>query len=287
MMALQLDKFQILLSYALWNNNVPNLDIIKNKRVDLFLDSGAFTNFTQGKEIVTLDDYIHFVKENKNWIWNYMNLDVIGDAEKSDYNFEVMKAAGLNPVPVFTRSDLSPKERAKELLKLCANNKFIAIGGVANRLKKTEDRKYLYDTARLIRKHTKTKFHILGCGSMDVLKDIQPYSADSSSPSSHNAFGQIAFWDQRRKQIVAFKKIIKPHNLEKHRRTIQQYRINIDWILNPKFFSPANHDQRSLINLYTFFRMQKYLLKNNIRYFQALPVSYLERFGEMVKHYGL
>lgn len=287
MMMSQSNKFQILLSYALWDNNVHDLDIIKQNRVDLFLDSGAFTNFTQGKEIVKLDDYIHFVKENKNLVWKYMNLDVIGDAEKSDYNFEIMKSAGLNPVPVFTRSGLNPKERAKELLKLCSENEFIAIGGVAGRLNRTEDKKYLYDTCRFIKKYTKTKFHILGCGSIDVARDIRPYSMDSSASSLWNKYGAIVFFNHSKNTFLTINRKKNEKFLEQNKAILTKYGINSKYIQNTDFWDKQNFATRVRINLYTYFLFQKYLFKNNIKYFQALPVSYFQRFDEMVKYYAL
>lgn len=287
MMMSQLSNFQILHSFALWSDKVYNLDIVKNKRVDLFLDSGAFTNYKQKKEIVTLDDYIHFVKENKKLVWRYMNLDVVGDAEKSEHNFEAMKSAGLNPVPVFTRSNLSPKERARSLLELCSKNEFIAIGGVAGRLQRKEDLKYLYDTCFFIKKYTKTKFHILGCGSPAVVEDIRPYSMDSSASSTYNAYGQIAIWDYRNKKIITLRRTITKEKAVKYKDALRKYGINSKYLLGESFWSKENLLQRAFVNLYTYFLFQKFLNKHNVKYFQALPLSYFQKFDQMVKHYAL
>lgn len=72
----------------------------KKHKVDLFLDSGAFSAQTQG---VTIDiyDYINFIKENQEVIKTYSNLDIIGDAEGTYKNQKIMEKQGLKPIPVF------------------------------------------------------------------------------------------------------------------------------------------------------------------------------------------
>lgn len=69
-------------------------------KVNLFLDSGAFSAFTKG---VTIDiqEYISFIKENQDVIETYANLDVIGDPVGTLDNQKIMEEAGLNPLPCF------------------------------------------------------------------------------------------------------------------------------------------------------------------------------------------
>ena len=80
----------------------------KNK-VNLFLDSGAFSAWTQGVEI-DIQEYIRFIKEHEEVIEVYANLDVIGmggkqpnekTAELTLKNQKIMEEAGLNPLPCF------------------------------------------------------------------------------------------------------------------------------------------------------------------------------------------
>jgi len=72
---------------------------MKNK-VKLFLDSGAFSAWSQGEEI-DIQEYIKFIKEHKDSIEIYANLDVIGDPEGTWRNQVIMEKAGLSPLPVF------------------------------------------------------------------------------------------------------------------------------------------------------------------------------------------
>ena len=74
-------------------------EMTKNK-VELFLDSGAFSAWSQGKEI-KIQDYINFIQEHENTIDVYANLDVIGDVKATWKNQMIMEKEGLNPLPVF------------------------------------------------------------------------------------------------------------------------------------------------------------------------------------------
>jgi len=81
---------------------------IKNK-VELFLDSGAFSAWTQKLEI-NIQDYITFIKTHKDVIDVYANLDVIGiggnqpnqlTAKRTLENQKIMEEEGLSPLPCF------------------------------------------------------------------------------------------------------------------------------------------------------------------------------------------
>lgn len=97
---------------------------MKNK-VDLFLDSGAFSAWAQGQEI-KIEDYIAFIKENESSITTYSNLDVIGDPRGTWQNQKIMEQVGLSPLPVFHYgSDL---KWLKKILK--KGYKYMALGGM-------------------------------------------------------------------------------------------------------------------------------------------------------------
>lgn len=79
------------------------------KEINLFLDSGAFSAWTQ-KTSIDIHEYINFIKEHADILEVYANLDVIGlggkqpnrlTAEKTLENQRIMEAAGLEPLPCF------------------------------------------------------------------------------------------------------------------------------------------------------------------------------------------
>jgi hypothetical protein len=95
--------------------NKPNV-------VNLFLDSGAYSAWSKGEDI-KIEDYIEFVRDHEELIWHYVNLDVIpgkfghrqtgagsqGEIERSadgSYkNQQIMRDAGLSPIPVFHQGE--------------------------------------------------------------------------------------------------------------------------------------------------------------------------------------
>lgn len=97
----------------------------QKKRVELFLDSGAFSAWSQGKEI-NIDEYIQFIKDNKDVIDVYANLDVIGNAEATWKNQTYMESKGLKPLPVYHYG-----EDIKWLKKLLTGKyDYISLGGM-------------------------------------------------------------------------------------------------------------------------------------------------------------
>ncbi|MDX9918334.1 MAG: hypothetical protein RBT15_10050 [Gudongella sp.] len=73
----------------------------KSERVvELFLDSGAYSAWSQGKTI-DIQQYIQFIKDHQDVIDIYANLDVIGDPAATWENQLIMEKVGLHPLPVF------------------------------------------------------------------------------------------------------------------------------------------------------------------------------------------
>ncbi len=99
--------------------------MIQREKVDLFLDSGAFSAWTQGTEI-NINEYIAFVQKHQDIIEVYANLDVIGDPKATWKNQKIMEAAGLTPLPTFHYGeDIKWLERY-----LRSGYDYIALGGM-------------------------------------------------------------------------------------------------------------------------------------------------------------
>ena len=98
--------------------------IKKNGDVSLFLDSGAYSAFTQDIEI-NIDDYIQYIKDNRAHISQYASLDVIGDEQATLDNYKHMKEHDLEPIPTYHYGD-----KIKYLEYYLSNNDYIALGGL-------------------------------------------------------------------------------------------------------------------------------------------------------------
>ena len=93
--------------------------------IDIFLDSGAYSAFTQKKPI-QIDDYIAFIRENEESITQYASLDVINDGPASYKNYMYMKNKGLNPIPVY-----HAETDVRYLKRYLKYSDYIAIGAIS------------------------------------------------------------------------------------------------------------------------------------------------------------
>lgn len=157
------------------NGIMPNI----NKKVELFLDSGAFSAWSQGKEI-DINEYIKFIKENESVIEVYANLDVIGDACLTWDNQRTMEKAGLHPLPVFHYGeDIQWLKRI-----LSKNYEYISLGGMVpisteNLITWLDDlfSKYLTDKNGI----PIVKVHGFGLTSLRLMLRYPWFSVDSTS----------------------------------------------------------------------------------------------------------
>lgn len=151
---------------------------MKNK-VNLFLDSGAFSAHSQGTEI-NIQEYIQFIKEHEDIIEVYANLDVIGSAEGTWKNQIIMEKAGLHPLPVYHYG-----EDIKWLKRILRRGyDYIALGGMVPI--STKDLKVwlddLFSTYLTDEKGFPTiKVHGFGLTALTLMLRYPWYSVDSTS----------------------------------------------------------------------------------------------------------
>jgi len=153
----------------------------------VLIDSGAFTAFTQGKQIRPQDYAAWAIDFRKRWgrklSWlRFFNLDVIGDQDASWQNQTILEHLGLDVIPVVTHgADIKHVERA------LADYEYFALGGlVPLARKKTELQAWLDHVFRpVVKKFKQTgvmpKVHLLGVSQQFVLERYPAYSCDSSS----------------------------------------------------------------------------------------------------------
>lgn len=169
------------------------------RAVELMLDSGAFTAWKRGAQI-DLSQYIAFLQRNADLLAHYVNLDVIPGvmgqrvaleqveeaAAQSFANYEVMRAAGLSPIPVFHYGeDLRWLRRI-----LDSGAAYIGLGGTVGRPRKV--RIPFFDRCfAVLREYPGVRVHGFGTTSLDLMRRYPWTSVDSTSWIMGGANGYI------------------------------------------------------------------------------------------------
>lgn len=151
---------------------------IRKDQKRVFLDSGAFSAFTQGVK-VNLDKYCRYIKEHEDILECASVLDSIGDAQGTFENQIAMERNGVYPLPCFHYGE---DERYLEYY--VANYEYITLGGMVPistpQLKLWLDRlwdKYLTDGNG----RPRLKVHGFGLTTRSLMERYPWYSVDSSA----------------------------------------------------------------------------------------------------------
>lgn len=146
----------------------------------LFLDSGAFSMFTRGKQI-DINEYVDYIKAELPRFEIYASLDVIGDWKASRKNTEYMESKGLKPLPVFHYGG-----PLKELQYLVDKYDYFALGGLVplskNRAKLQQWLDYCFTHIKPLK-----KVHAFGITGQSLTR-YPLYSADSTSWLINSSF---------------------------------------------------------------------------------------------------
>lgn len=178
-------------------------------RLPLMIDSGAFSAFHQKKPLDVFEYIEYLLKVVEEYPEaEYVNLDVIGgDGSDSYRNWSIMRAAGLNPLPVYHVST-----DPKWLKRYMRHTDSIGLGAIANMSTQKRtwalDRiwhEYLVDPDRM----PKVKVHAMGVTSFPLMQRYPWYSIDSTSWLQAAMYGKLFIphttngqWDYNRKPYV-------------------------------------------------------------------------------------
>ena len=171
-------------------------------KIELMLDSGAFSAWMHG-ESLDLADYISYLKANRDLVALYVNMDVLPgrpgkkptpaqveeSAARSYDNLQVMKRAGLSPIPVFHGG-----ERFEWLDRLIADGEPY-IGLAPNNLRLMREKKKWLDLCftRLTHKSGEpfVKTHGFGITTFSILFRYPWTTVDSTTWSVTPGLGRM------------------------------------------------------------------------------------------------
>ncbi len=160
------------------------VDRIRKDKVQVFLDSGAFSAWSKGVSI-DMKGYCRYIQENDDILlkvggdlWASV-LDAIGNDEQTYQNQLAMEKLGVRPLPCFHFG-----ENPKYLEYYVANYTSITIGGLVGKSDNVARpwldmiwEKYMLDGAG----HPKVRVHGFGVTRPDFMRRYPWYSTDSSS----------------------------------------------------------------------------------------------------------
>lgn len=139
---------------------------------EILLDSGAYSACTKGKDVDLLD-YLKYIRNNAAHISRYITADVIGDDRRTYLLFCLLKAMGLDPVPVVHYGGEAWVERYAE-----RGDRLIALGNTVG----VRDKYKVARWCQSLKEHfPDTDLHLLGSSSRAILESGVLSSCDSSS----------------------------------------------------------------------------------------------------------
>lgn len=172
----------VLVAYPYMNPQVIESLRAVGPSLRFVLDSGAFTAWKAGKPI-QLDDYCRFLEQLPIKPWRYFTLDVIGDPEGTQRNYETMLARGFKPVPIFTRG-----EDPAALDEFYKTSDVVGIGGLVGT---PGNRGFV----KGIMRHVGDRMvHWLGFTDLDFIKVYRPFMCDSSTWESGARYGALKLY---------------------------------------------------------------------------------------------
>ena len=166
--------------------------LLADERVELLIDSGAFSAKNSGAEI-SLDEYMEFLFKNEKRLFGYIALDVIGDPVATEQNLNTMLKAGLKPIPVLTLTE--GEERMNYLFTL---SEWVALGGFRRPRKGAAPDDYI---AMKMKWSNGRHVHWLGYTRQPQLLAWKPYSCDSISWAGGMMYGRVDMYLGRGKWI--------------------------------------------------------------------------------------
>jgi len=251
--------------------------LLKRHGVRLMIDSGAFTAWSQGRE-VKLEDYLNFIEQNRDVINDQyiVCLDVIrgGRTDKptqKDYdeaarlgleNYYKMKERGVKSIPVFHQG-----ENFVWLEKMIQECDYIGVSANNDYSDSVKD-KWLYECFYVIKKSKKPdiKTHGFGITSPALLAKYPYTSVDSSAWALTSAFGAILtpygriLISEGKNSEEKAKRMVDPNFIE-NLPEYQRKKI-IDYIESFGFsyqLAKKNYKYRNIINIDYFLQMEKRL----------------------------
>lgn len=181
-------KISVLASYAYMRN--PRTQdaisrLLSDDRIEMLIDSGAFTAFNAGQEI-GLDEYMAFLQTWGHRVFGYLALDKVQDPAQTEINLRRMIDQGLKPIPVHVLGEQD--KRMDELFKLSS---WVACAGLRRPHRGAAPPEYVKQKMVWA---AGRDVHWLGYTSSSMIRAFKPFSVDCASYKSAAIHGSVSFY---------------------------------------------------------------------------------------------
>lgn len=167
----------------------------------VLLDSGAFSADSQG-HVITVKQYAAWLDDVamgtwRPWMVGALNLDVLRDPAQSWKNWQRLRNAGHDTIPVVHMGDgFDILDRYVE-----AGADYVALGAMVGR-SFTRKLRWAAHMHRHVRDHhPQVRLHALGVASQEMVERLPWWSVDSSSFSSAYRYGRAVLYDPRARKL--------------------------------------------------------------------------------------
>lgn len=242
------------------------VNMSREGKANVMIDSGAFTAFNARGNYahINVQDYCNFLHEYGNDVEKYVMLDVIGNAEASRKNYELMVADGLKPMFVATMFD-NDYDYINSTLQL---NENICVAGGATTKGEWMTQRFQTVYAKT---NGKAKIHGLAYVTFPKMLQLNLTSVDSSSwKASSLRFGAMQYFCNGIKAVYK-KDVLRDGKLTNKYLLHLMDRCKV----TPSMFkdrsnTTGNNSIMCMINIISHIEMQKYCYRRGLRYFLAV-----------------
>jgi len=229
-----------------------------------------------------LERYVEYINRNQKQLYQYVNLDVIFNPERTWDHQKYLESCGLNPIPVYHFG-----EDLKWLKKYMDNYDYIGIGGLGQDITKEKFVIHHGDpTFKLIRESKQDiKTHGFAVTSLDLMLRYNWYSVDSTSWVKFAAYGTVL--------VPRYDSNTKKYDYSKNVLLVSvSYRTKIGIATRPHFtITHPKEEVQQIQNYFKFKGWKEEDLENNwnarvnanITYYRDLALFLRNHKGEEIK----
>lgn len=205
------EPFSVLVSYWYFRHDTAIRQVTdalraardRDQPIRLMVDSGAFSAYTQGS-VITTADYARWLLDVVyplwgEWLVAAVNLDVLGEPDRSWANWVDLRERGCDTLPVthmgddFTVGDRYVSEGGVE---------YLAVGSLVDRPFAKRMRWCAHFHRHVAHHYPHVRLHGLGVSAQQMVERLPWWSVDASSFGASYRYGRLKVYDPHARKVL-------------------------------------------------------------------------------------